>query len=1071
MFKTMKKEKKLDEFLVNLYPETHDKFTAIVLSKNTLNFIGKGPRLQRYNLLNTSFKQKYNRDLLDYPDYFTEDLLKITPLKEREHILDHKVKENEKLYYLYGTASSVPEFKQRLQHSSKLTRQEYANAILETCFANEDKDALLEVLRYLTNRYRNDIGVLQVILDRCRDKHSVRHFSADHWECLLNALKTCQLRYHYWGTDNLYESYIAYLITNGKSIDNVIKDIVKTMAETQRSGYVFIQNKRFRKMYCDKIANYIDTFKDHDRYKYMAQQFLYIASQQYKLKKNELLEYNRFFDQLSVDDWTSEIVVRLAVKLNDEVIHRLFWSSNNVKSNEGVIWYARNRPDKLNENVDRVIKKCGDHKLGKFLHRLNRFIEENLREEIKAHALNVVNNENSEDMKVSIIALSALSPETFLELVPSAFPPDDGKIDLEESTDKINAQRAFVNSLRYTQNSPKAFSLVLKFCIGDYLKFALPSLYSLSYNAKELSLKEYLDGLFDTAVSVRKHFLLLGRHLFPLDAFCNILHGWSEGEKNFSMRNILLRKTVEYLIENPLESLWSLFKANLQSLDPDDRGIYDYLLKFQDISLEYMPEYIELVYKAIAANPDSIVNEKKFELVNNIPSGLVRRLNFEFLKQLVSELACSKSASIFHWQCIFLLDEMKRLELFEENFAKLKTNRVALEQDVSAKYQISNFVLYFVQSAIKFKSDGELIDRFISYWSSMFQPENFNTDFMLIQFTNLLFKSDFDAYQSGVHTNTLLYEYIHKYNASIIDLFCRRLRFFLSLTPFEKEENDMLKFVDGFFNNKLDEHIYIAVMYLLPKTLPTYENAYAKYMPVWEALQRHESPASKVRQRGNCSQPSEFDRGRFVGLDKGGFSFREIANCLNRNYSTITRCSQSWTREGQENRRRRIGGRNKDRSAILSTTSCVAIYGSTPTAVFEVVKVAYMKWHRVVFGSDTRFCTRNVALFNFMLKETFPQTEQFALVSSIFKEKYGQNLLDNPEYCKKCLQIIPVQQREPILDILVKDDEELIYFYNPTRSIPTLKSKLQHCADSQERGRLTSLIPGKIRCSKLAENR
>lgn len=67
----------------------------------------------------------------------------------------------------------------------------------------------------------------------------------------------------------------------------------------------------------------------------------------------------------------------------------------------------------------------------------------------------------------------------------------------------------------------------------------------------------------------------------------------------------------------------------------------------------------------------------------------------------------------------------------------------------------------------------------------------------------------------------------------------------------------------------------------------------------------------RVRQRRNYRQLSEFDRGRIVGLREGGFSYREIANRLNRNQSTIMRCYQSWTRDGQERRRRGTGGRRK----------------------------------------------------------------------------------------------------------------------------------------------------------------
>lgn len=91
IYKTMEKEMNLDKFLVRLYPETHDQFTEIILNSTVFNFIKKGPDLQQYILITSCFHQKYNKNLLEYPDYFTEDLLKITPLTERENILDHKV--------------------------------------------------------------------------------------------------------------------------------------------------------------------------------------------------------------------------------------------------------------------------------------------------------------------------------------------------------------------------------------------------------------------------------------------------------------------------------------------------------------------------------------------------------------------------------------------------------------------------------------------------------------------------------------------------------------------------------------------------------------------------------------------------------------------------------------------------------------------------------------------------------------------------------------------------------------------------------------------------------------------
>ncbi|GBO03812.1 hypothetical protein AVEN_232210-1 [Araneus ventricosus] len=57
------------------------------------------------------------------------------------------------------------------------------------------------------------------------------------------------------------------------------------------------------------------------------------------------------------------------------------------------------------------------------------------------------------------------------------------------------------------------------------------------------------------------------------------------------------------------------------------------------------------------------------------------------------------------------------------------------------------------------------------------------------------------------------------------------------------------------------------------------------------------------RRRSHYQQLTEFERGRVVGLLEGGFSFRDIAERLGRNVSTVHDCWQQWSREGTVSRR------------------------------------------------------------------------------------------------------------------------------------------------------------------------
>ncbi|GBM36106.1 hypothetical protein AVEN_179102-1 [Araneus ventricosus] len=57
------------------------------------------------------------------------------------------------------------------------------------------------------------------------------------------------------------------------------------------------------------------------------------------------------------------------------------------------------------------------------------------------------------------------------------------------------------------------------------------------------------------------------------------------------------------------------------------------------------------------------------------------------------------------------------------------------------------------------------------------------------------------------------------------------------------------------------------------------------------------------RRRSHYQLFTEFERGRVVGLREGGFSFRDIAEKLGRNVSTVHDYWRQWSRGGTASRR------------------------------------------------------------------------------------------------------------------------------------------------------------------------
>lgn len=739
-----------------------------------------------------------------------------------------------------------------MQHCSNAkTRAEYFQQLFDTCYVNNDKVAMLEVLQYVINRYKNDLNLLKCFWQKI-ERRSVylNFFTEEHFACLFTIIKIIESsNFFLWSTDIFLARYIVQLLSYQKSIEKIVDYNVQKLIEGQRYEFTQIGTtvcKKYRKIYSDQIAKCIDLHKDHEKYGNLCTQFLRLVTSIYS-NKDDIGQYERFFKELDQNNFVYEYncTVPKLVQCDSEIVHEFFWELHDVVVNTQLIWYAKYRPDKLQNNCAAIWKMLHQYNAETVLKKFKIFCDDDIIQKIITHALQTIHDEDCKKIQLSIAALSILSPEMFMEQIPAAYPDSEGKIDPEESQSKINLKRSFANSLKNVKDPSKTYPVVLKFCVGDYLKFAIPSLYSITYNMKESLIKDSLNQISNTAVSVRKHFLILSRHLFSIEDFYLILSEWSVKEKNLSIRNIILKKIIEYFVENPCDRLWLLFKNNLNRIDLEDENTYNFLLKFQKIPLSYLPNYIEAIYCAISNNPEVKINKKRFELAKAIPIKILDKLSRAFLQQLIKDTVCHEMSDKVYWKYVFHTNAQEQLTILAEVFhyftEYVNSNRANLNDPV-VRSRISEFVCNFAHNIVTLKRGGELIQPFKSSWLSIFNTENFVKDFILTEFAELYLQSEFDSYKTGLKINSLIYEYISRYNASVIESFCQQIHKFLSITSLETKKKELFAFTEGFFKEKRDEHIYVAVIHFLPEILPTNENTYYKYVPIFEAIKNCEVP-------------------------------------------------------------------------------------------------------------------------------------------------------------------------------------------------------------------------------------
>ena len=83
------------------------------------------------------------------------------------------------------------------------------------------------------------------------------------------------------------------------------------------------------------------------------------------------------------------------------------------------------------------------------------------------------------------------------------------------------------------------------------------------------------------------------------------------------------------------------------------------------------------------------------------------------------------------------------------------------------------------------------------------------------------------------------------------------------------------------------------------------------------------------RERMQYQQVSSFERGRMIGLQEAGLSYRDIAACTGHAATTVMIVWNQWREEGRTQRRAGTGPRNVTRARDDRHLVCVAVTDRT----------------------------------------------------------------------------------------------------------------------------------------------
>lgn len=239
----------------------------------------------------------------------------------------------------------------------------------------------------------------------------------------------------------------------------------------------------------------------------------------------------------------------------------------------------------------------------KFINNLQSWNYSNLTAQAIKICLEIIDQtlDNDSDVTIqqkcnAVSVLSVLSkPTNFLSFVEKYYPAES-KVDVfaDNSKEEYQIRQAIAKSLVNVTTSSLAFPAVEKFCVGDYLKLAIASLYSHSGRAPEAKTLNFLQQkLVNSPVSLQKHIIRLYYVISSVEQRINAFKAINSS--NVTIRFEIFCRANKLFRSSPSLETWTILKNVIEKVTTEDASIILHLYskpKLDTCPMEYISEYI-----------------------------------------------------------------------------------------------------------------------------------------------------------------------------------------------------------------------------------------------------------------------------------------------------------------------------------------------------------------------------------------------------------------------------------------------------------------------------------------------
>lgn len=765
---------------------------------------------RRYQFLNYYFKEKFECELHENPKYVTEELLRLMPKELRNSVLEVKIKEDEDLIYLCAPEISFPLLMDKIRHCSDINkRTTYVEALYKTCDFNHDSQYLLKVLKYVEKRHRNDTVALRRFFECLVTWPNIEMLSTEHWNSLVAIKKLLTIQDQCVDETHFLVKWIGYLVNNNLDISEPMQKYFElVMDKSYYECNIFTKIPQHRKYCILELRKYIE--KEQSKYKLerMLVKYLnFVCNYNQSDDVKDKIAFEEFLPLVETlsEKYSRELrnVITFYVRLYYTELNCIMWKhADEFLCDESLFsWCFLHHKDEILDNLNLLLQIQSVRRNKKFIRALSSYSFRNIPELVTRFCVHELSKSNygSHDVyfKVDIMGiLATINQNEFVRTAVPFNPSEDGKIDPNEPLDEIVLLEAVLKNTKMLLNPVDGLPIISKFCKGDYLKYALLPLYSVTLKLPENTAASFLMELHQKAVSVRKHTIHLSKTLFPEDAFCNFIKEQVASEKNPSLKTILFKKSLECAAISPIPKFWELLKITMHGIDEDDVEAHNLLLQIDSIPKQYRAAYIPEAYAQLNSNKNPDIQQKRISLICDIPTDVINQLDHQLLEIFLSQIMFKAvyNPSPDYWtKFIFYTTGERQLALFDfvlKQFDKYRND--INSENVSVNEQ--KLMHDFCKGVLIFHPDYSLVTKFSTLWFNIFVPEVNLGRHVYVTFIHSYAECGYDLKAFALKINELLKAFVTTYDGYLLDIFVGELIMLLG----DRSNADVLQFIKLF---------------------------------------------------------------------------------------------------------------------------------------------------------------------------------------------------------------------------------------------------------------------------------